>query len=264
MISVIIPMYNSKDTIERSLDSIKNQTQLKLIKEIIVVNDGSTDESLEIVESYIKSNPEMPIQIIGKNNGGVSSARNTGLKIAKEEYIALLDSDDEWMPAKIRVQLEILTKDVDLYLLGTTLNNQKFGRYLFKKFQHLTRIMVIDLAFKNYFQPSTVVFRRLLLEKIGLFPEDQRYAEEGNFFMRAAHHVKCALLNESYLIFGNGKHGFGVTGLSANLVEMQKGEIRNLKFALREKYINRITFGIAFLFSYMKYIRRKAKVWLRR
>ncbi|MEH7440146.1 glycosyltransferase family A protein, partial [Neobacillus drentensis] len=95
MISVVIPMYNSKDTIERALDSIKNQTAFHEIGEIIVVNDGSKDNSLEIVKRYSESNKSMQIKIIDKENGGVSTARNAGLKMAQGEYIALLDSDDE-------------------------------------------------------------------------------------------------------------------------------------------------------------------------
>jgi len=99
-ISVVIPMYNSRDTIIKSLDSIKYQTALDKIFEIIVVNDGSTDDSLEIVKKYKELNPSLTIIIIDRHNGGVSVARNEGMKIAKGDWIALLDSDDEWLPNK--------------------------------------------------------------------------------------------------------------------------------------------------------------------
>lgn len=256
MISVVIPMYNSKDTIERALDSIKTQTAFHEIGEIIVVNDGSKDNSLEVVKRYSESNKRMPIKIIDKENGGVSTARNAGLKMAQGEYIALLDSDDEWLPRKTEVQLDIFKKNPSLSLIATNLNNQKFDRFLYKKFNYLTEISTIDLVFKNFFQPSTVMFKKSLIEQIGLFPEDQKYAEEGNFFMRASYFANCALVNESFLNFGNGKQGFGESGLSANLVEMQKGEIRNLRFAKKEGFISGILFLTAFMFSYLKYFRR--------
>lgn len=256
MISVIIPMYNSKNTIVNTLDSVKNQSAFNYIKEIIIINDGSTDESLEIVKQYSELNKFMPIKLISKKNGGASTARNLGLKIANEKYIAFLDSDDQWDFNKIKVQIDILEKDKEIILLATNLNGQKFKRFFFKKFSYLTTIKTIDLAFKNFFQPSTVIFRKNILENIGYFPEDQRYAEEGNFFMKATNFGKCVLINESYLNFGDGKSGFGVSGLSGNIKEMQKGEIKNLKFALNKNFITKSIFLIAYIFSYIKYFRR--------
>lgn len=256
MVSVIIPMYNSEKTIIKALDSVKHQTAFNLIKEIIVINDGSTDKSLEVVQAYCENNKYLPIKIIDKENGGVSTARNAGLRIAKGDYIALLDSDDEWLAEKIEKQIDIMEKNRTVGLSATTLNNKKFTRFLFKKFQYITNIETKDIVFKNFFQPSTVIFRRIELEKVGFFPEDQRYAEEGNFFIRFTYLSKCILINESYLNFGNGKRGFGESGLSSNLSEMQKGEIRNLKFAKEQKYISKYLYYVAFLFSYIKYFRR--------
>lgn len=107
VISVIIPVYNAEESIEKCLDSIKKQTWTGEF-EIIVINDGSTDRSGEILENYRQKNPEMPIQLIHQENGGVSKARNAGLKIAKGDYIALLDSDDEWLPEKTEKQMKYL------------------------------------------------------------------------------------------------------------------------------------------------------------
>ena len=88
-VSVIIPVYNVEDYIEKCLDSVVNQT-LKEI-EIIVVNDGAKDNSMKKIEKYFS---DSRIKIINKQNGGLSSARNAGLKIAKGEYISFIDSDD--------------------------------------------------------------------------------------------------------------------------------------------------------------------------
>ena len=79
-ISVVIPMYNAEKTILNVLDSVQNQTFLP--HEIVIVNDGSTDRSLQIVQKYEEENKKIPIQLIDKKNGGVSSARNAGIKAA--------------------------------------------------------------------------------------------------------------------------------------------------------------------------------------
>ncbi|MBO5530138.1 MAG: glycosyltransferase family 2 protein [Bacilli bacterium] len=90
LFSIIIPIYNSANTLERCIDSIIKQDYKNL--EIILVNDGSKDNSLKICEKYKKMDNR--IILINKENGGVSSARNEGLKIAKGEYISFVDSDD--------------------------------------------------------------------------------------------------------------------------------------------------------------------------
>src|SRR5690554_8078017 len=105
MISVIIPMYNAEKTILNALNSIKNQTY-KDDFEILVVNDGSIDKSVDCVEKFKKENPEWKIELIHQTNQGVSSARNKGLKVAKGEYIAFLDADDEWLPEKTEKQMK--------------------------------------------------------------------------------------------------------------------------------------------------------------
>jgi len=107
-VSVIIPMYNSRDTIINALNSVKNQTAIDQILEIIVVNDGSTDDSLILVKKYKKLNPQLPIVVFDKPNGGVSTARNKGMEITNGDWIALLDSDDEWLPHKLEVQIKLV------------------------------------------------------------------------------------------------------------------------------------------------------------
>ena len=262
-ISVVVPMYNAHSTIIRALKSIYDQTYQGIF-EIIVVNDGSTDDSLEVVNNYIKMNQINNIKVINKKNGGVSSARNAGLKVARGKYIAFLDSDDEWLHNKIETQIDIFNKNNDITLLGSNIFDKKLNRFFFKKFNYITVITINNLIFKNFFQPSTVLFRRDLIDEIGFFPEDQRYAEEGNFFFKAAVNAKCFLINEKLVNYGFNKSGFGEKGLSGNIVEMQKGEIRNLKFAYREGYIDFLIYCIAVVFSYIKYFRRIVIVELRK
>ncbi len=257
LVSVVIPMYNSECSIEKALASITNQTCK--VFEIIVVDDGSTDRSSYLVEKFSQSHPEFRIKLLKKLNGGVSSARNIGMMESQGNFIAFLDSDDEWLPHKTQVQIDILKKDASLaFIAGTTF-------YPIESMRGRLRVVTLnDLIFKNYFQPSTVIMRRKVYEEVGSFNESQRFAEEGNYFMRVAHKFKCALLYEKLIIYGNGKEGFGSSGLSANLCEMEKGELLNLKFAYTNSYISFAKYSIAGLFSLAKFVRRVIIVKVRR
>lgn len=250
MISVIIPMYNAEDTIETCIVSVLNQTYKGTI-EIIVVNDGSKDNSQRIVEEIIKNNSSMiAIQLINKGNGGVSSARNKGLALARGEFIALLDSDDEWLNYKIEKQLDVFFQNSESGFVGGLINKPTTAA------PKIVTIPLSKLIFKNYFQPSTVMFKKEVIQKVGFFDETQKYAEEGNYFMRIANNYTCILLNEQLILYGQGKIGFGVSGLSANLLEMEKGELKNISFAYQNNYISFFTYLVAVLYSIIKYFRR--------
>ena len=102
MFSIIIPLYNKADYIAETLKSVLNQTYCDY--EVIVVNDSSTDNSLEVASSF----QDERIHIYTKENEGVSAARNYGIMHAKYDYIAFLDADDIWMPDKLSTQLEYI------------------------------------------------------------------------------------------------------------------------------------------------------------
>tara|TARA_B110000902_G_scaffold266473_1_gene354341 strand:- start:4265 stop:5023 length:759 start_codon:yes stop_codon:yes gene_type:complete len=250
-------MFNSENSIFSCVSSVLNQTFDGEI-EIIIVNDGSTDNSKVIVEKLIRENSQKNITLFNKENGGVSSARNKGLEIAEGDFIALLDSDDEWFPNKIEKQLNIFNSDNSIGFVGGLIfkpANLEKG---------YVDIPLAKLIFKNYFQPSTVMFKKEVLDKVGYFDETQKYAEEGNYFIRIAKFFKCVLLNEQLVLYGQGKFGFGESGLSANLREMEIGELKNLKFAYKNNYISFFTFVIAISYSTLKYMRRIVLVKFRR
>ncbi len=188
-------MYNSSREIVRCLDSVAKQTSRSIL-EVIVVNDGSSDDSEEIVVNWIANHPKLLVKLVNQKNGGVSKARNTGLKLAKGNIVALLDSDDEWHANKIEQQLNVLSQNPEIDFLACNPIQNQLKRFLWKKFKYINRIHVSDLIFKNYFQPSTVIMKRLIIESVGFFDENQRYAEEGNYFMRIAHKHNCVLVNE--------------------------------------------------------------------
>ena len=254
-ISVVIPMYNSKDTILNTLKSVKNQTKIDCILEIIVVNDGSTDQSLEVVKKYKHNNPDLPIVIIDKQNGGVSTARNKGMEAAKGDWIALLDSDDEWLPNKIDVQIKTIKENPDIDFLGGPFNENSL-RIFTKKIDALYKAKVTDICIKNFPQPSTVIFKKSIYDEIGGFDETQRYAEDGNYFLKICNKYHLYYLPELLIIYDGGKRGFGSRGLSANLVGMYKGNIKNIRELKDLQVISYSFYLFLRLFYWIKYVRR--------
>ncbi|APX64130.1 glycosyltransferase family 2 protein [Acinetobacter schindleri] len=260
LISVIIPMYNASETIVRVLDSVKKQT-LECDYEVLVVNDGSKDSSKNVVESYILANPLLNIKLIDKPNGGVSTSRNAGLKASQGDLIAFLDSDDEWFSDKLEKQLKLLNMNPEIDLLGCAFD----GLYLSNTPDgSLLKININKLIFKNYFQPSTVIMKRKVFEDIGYFDENQKYAEEGNYFIRIANRFNCYFCNMKVINYGDGKSGFGASGLSANLKGMHKGFNKNLKFAYENNIISLKQYMLARVFESIKYLRRIVIVRLRK
>lgn len=111
-VSVIIPTYNSSETVLKTLESVRNQTYFNY--EIIVIDDGSTDATVELLR------PMKDIKLIEQTNQGVSAARNRGVEAANGEYIAFLDSDDLWHPQKLEIQLEIAKSLKNIGIVATS------------------------------------------------------------------------------------------------------------------------------------------------
>ena len=253
-VSIIIPVYNSERTILRTLKSVNEQIYRDY--EIIIVDDGSTDNSVALINSFITSNHELEIKLIIKENGGVSTARNVALRNARGSWIALLDSDDEWLPHKLSKQIEIISSDLSIDFLGTNRNGESRNRFIFKKFNYLTHISSHLLLYKNFFVTPTVIFKRSILEKSGLYDENQTHGEDGNFWIKICHNHNCVLLNESLVITGAGKPHFGHSGLSSNLKKTASGELKNIKEAHELGIIPKLEYFFLVVFSTLKYIRR--------
>ncbi len=254
MISVVIPMYNAEQSVVLALDSVKNQTFPQEEFEIIIVNDGSTDKSPPIVDDYMKQNPRMNITLIHQDNGGVSKARNTALKIAKGDYIALLDADDEWHPVKTEKQMQYfdnISRKID-FLATARNNNPLLFPYQIKN--GLAEITFNKLLIRNEAQPSTVIFRKKVLENTGYFDDNQKYAEDVNYWLKVSLRNTMYILGESLVTVGKGKRTFGVSGLSSNLPEMAKGFDKNLREMYTLKEINYFQYLLFKLFYKAKYL----------
>ena len=126
-VSVIIPVYNAEKYLEQCLDSVIHQSLYEI--EVICVDDGSSDKSMEILERYQKKDPR--ITVFKQSNSGVGSARNSGLKRANGEFVVFLDSDDFYMPGALEKLYNISTRDhADICVFGMRYFNDEHGEII--------------------------------------------------------------------------------------------------------------------------------------
>ncbi|MGH7767114.1 MAG: glycosyltransferase [Candidatus Binatia bacterium] len=198
-IAVVIPAYNAEIFIGETLDSVAAQTRPP--EQIVVVDDGSSDHTVERVRKW-GQRYDGELHVLQQNNRGVSTARNAGIRYAKTDLIALLDADDLYFPFHLRLLERGFTNNPDISLC--------FGDALYFDSEHIikgsvfagTRIEGIkydeqkdglrlllgpvysSLLWGNYIAPSASLILKSAGEKIGLFDEDIRSAEDRDFFLR--------------------------------------------------------------------------------
>ena len=175
-ISVVIPCFNSAETIERALRSVEHQT-LKA-HEVLIVDDASTDNTVLLIEQYSCSSV-LNIRVIKQPaNGGPSVARNAAWDVATGEYIAFLDADDQWHPQKLEFQVIALGlfQDASMCTTGYVFNSQP-SRWEPIEHSDITyqRNSFWKYAIANRSATPTVMFRRTVTLR---YPTDQRHAED--------------------------------------------------------------------------------------
>ena len=262
MISVIIPVYNAKNTIEICLLSVIKELRLNLCKwEIIIIDDGSSDNTLEIIYSFIKENSlESFIKVLSQSNQGAGAARTKGIIEAKGDYIAFNDSDDEWLEGKIQTQLEVFERNPEIVMVGG-LHDQDRLSFLWKKAKYLNEISLYELLCKFYFTTPGVMFKKQILEKVRYFNPYQRNAEEGLFFYRMVYYGRCILVKKVFSKNIEGKKSWGQNGLSGQIHKQSKGELSNIKAIYSEGLIGFLVFILAYSFSLFKYLLRIVKFY---
>jgi glycosyltransferase involved in cell wall biosynthesis len=203
--SVVIPLYNKQNSIAATLQSVLAQTYTNY--EIIVVDDGSTDDSARIAEEYIREvkgaeNCEaettasrlspLAFRLIKKNNGGVCSARNRGIQEAKYDYVALLDGDDLWDEHYLEEQVKLIQDFPEARMWGINFAEMSNGKLIRK----LPTGLPDDYRgyVENYFQmpgrisdlfcSSSVVISKEVFDRVGYFDERIKYAEDNDMWFR--------------------------------------------------------------------------------
>ena len=200
-ITVVIPTYNRYELLKRALASVFAQTQQ--VDEIIVVDDGSTDNSAQIAKDFPS------ITYIYQENRGVSAARNAGIKKAKNEWIAFLDSDDAWHPQKIEEQTQFHKNNGDILMSYTDerwIRNAKEVKVP-KKYAKVGGEIFQACLSHCIIAPSAVLMHKSLFEKYGTFDEELEVCEDYDLWLRTAFSEKIGLVNKKLITKYAGHSG---------------------------------------------------------
>ena len=200
-ISIIVPAYNAEKTIKRCLDSLIDQDYSNI--EILVIDDGSSDNTYDIVEEYRKKNSN--ITLVHQNNQGVSVARNKGLEIATGDYVMFVDSDDSLNPGTCSLLMNVAIENIDLIIFG--LNIYRSGKLL--RTPHLdNNIVNLDESPENYWKlrrinlgPCNKLYKKHLIRKV--FDLNLSLGEDTKFvldYMSNVHKIRI-LENCLYNVF---------------------------------------------------------------
>ncbi len=199
-ISVIIPTHNRWHTLSQALVSVLSQENVLL--EVIVIDDGSTDGTREMIRDRFPQ-----VEYFFQKNQGPAAARNRGIEKARGKWVAFLDSDDEWLPGKLKAQLDFFDQHPELLIAqteeiwvrnGKRVNpmkkHQKFGGWIFEKCLPLCVI-----------SPSAVMIHRKIFDEVGLFDESYPACEDYELWLRIASKFPVGLI-EKPLIVKYGGH----------------------------------------------------------
>lgn len=201
--SIVIPLYNKEQTIDRAIESILNQSYDKF--EIIIVDDGSTDNSLEKAKNYEDSR----IKIYKQKNSGVSSARNKGIEKAKYNYIGFLDADDMWKKNFLKEIVFLINKypDRGLYATGYEFHLENNSTEL-AEYSNLSQDFRGEI--RNYFKytlnnplisASSVVIPKKTFKEVGFFDNSLAFGEDLDMWFRIALEKSLAFTNKSLAIY---------------------------------------------------------------
>ena len=228
-ISVVIPTFNRISLVARAIDSVLKQSLNPY--EIIVVDDGSDDGTSEMIQNKYKS-----IKLIQQQNNGVSAARNNGIKHAKGDWIALLDSDDEWTEKKLENQVDRLIKTPEYDFChtneiwirnGVRVNqrkkHEKYGGYIFDKCLDICRI-----------SPSSVLFRKNILDHVGWFDDQLPVCEDYDLWLRITAEYRILFIDEPLII----KYGGHDDQLSHSVEAIESFRIKSLENLLERSELS--------------------------
>lgn len=198
-VSVIIPTYNRANFIGETIQSVLDQTFQDF--EIIVVDDGSTDNTKEIIESFIKKSGKIKY-LYEKNSGTCAAPRNVGFYNSTGKYLCFLDSDDLWLPEKLQKQIDFFKNSGNEKLgfidCGTLIINEHGkeikNNYNFPKYQG--NVYKDFLKYNFVLSPGSVLIKRSVLENIGLFDENLPSAEDWELWIRISKKYEFASLKE--------------------------------------------------------------------
>lgn len=197
-VSVIIPAFNAAKTIVRAIDSVRNQNTPSL--EIIVIDDGSSDGTTDLVLANVRADENIRLIKLQKNSG-VSAARNAGISVAQGKYLAFLDADDIWLPEKLSMQIKAMENDPLITLVscnsqlvsasGDTLKEGHLNRPPTEGFEAWKTLLIY-----NFIPTPTVLTYTDLVKNIGGFDESLTVGEDLDLWIKLGIQGKIVVLKE--------------------------------------------------------------------
>lgn len=243
-VAVVIPTFNSENTIEECLKSVFKQSYLP--QEVIIVDDGSRDSTLEkLMECKNICPPEVQFTLIKQENSGPSVARNRGVDNAKSAWIAFLDSDDLWISDKLKIESHFIKNFPNTKLLGGTQKDKPI------------KVSFGDLLYKNFFQTSSVFVSKECMLKYP-FNEAQKFSEDYRCWLNIVYDYDAYLIPPLRAFpYDQRSMAFFSGGLSSKMTKMLRGELSNYKDLYRDGKIGSATLLKTYTYSIVKFVRRK-------
>ena len=218
LVSVVIPVYNGAAFVAQAIESVREQTYPNV--EVVVVDDGSTDELGVIADAFAAKDPR--VRVIHKPNGGLSAARNSGIANARGAFLNFLDADDLILPDKIRQQLRVLLsrKDVDLVYSDFRKFNGGDGT-VYDLHRRLPPLPFREmLVYRNWFGVQAPLLRRRLIDRVGTFDTAFASAEDWDFWYRCAQHTEFVF--QPGVLSLVRLHGNQMTGNATRMAQAQR------------------------------------------
>jgi len=252
-VSVIIPCYNCERTIMRAVNSIVQQTCLP--KEIILVNDASTDKTKDVINNLQQEHGSNWIKVLTLDfNSGPSIARNEGINQAISEYIAFLDADDSWHSQKLEIQYFWMKAHPGVVITGhkIVLHEKEISQLIKRDDVLFKKISKLGILHSNPFSTPTVMMKSTVSAR---FDPDQYYAEDYLLWLNIFFSFGGVYRLEKELAYMH-KEAYGQGGLSSNLVAMERGELATYSKIYKSKDITFLQYLYFLVFSLAKFARR--------
>lgn len=252
-ISVIIPAYNAEKTIRRALISVENQTMLP--KEVIVIDDCSSDQTSTIIREYMSESKLNIRHEIQAANAGAGSARNAGWLVASEKYVAFLDADDMWHPKKLEIQFNAMQNSDDCSMSCHYRNVTDLENWSEVQFDaSVQRLFTFkDFLIRNRCATPSVMVKREITAR---FHPGKRYAEDYLLWLQISALYGPVLFIDLPLVHCSNSI-YGGPGLSGDLKQMHKGESSALRQLKKDGLISKSKYVLYAIWWNSKYIFRQ-------
>ena len=248
-ISVIIPVFNGEKTIQETIDSILNQTFQNI--ELIIINDGSTDSTVQIINNISDSR----IKLFSYANGGLSTSRNRGISLAQGEYISFIDADDLWTPDKLESQWQALQENPQADVayswtdyIDESSNFLKSGRRIKANGDAFSKLLLFNFLENG----SNPLIRQKALEKVGDFDRSICTAGDKDMWLRLAANYNFVCVEKPQILYR-----ISTNSMSTNLKRQEAASLKVLERAFSNPKAEKLQHlkkqSLSYLYQYLTF-----------